>query len=484
MKLIDKPQVRAHLLDFSSCSTPVALSTLVPLDAMSDPEDCTRGQVKHSARSSRCRKSRPLVRIGHFREEKRKYNSNEPLKASALSCNRTDSAEKAGSRNSSTTMLAVTSKRTLRFKRAARQLRKTKQSGSCRQKKEEKRRRYGSRRGNEQENLYNKGAKREHMVIKRKIKSSAKVVKHHNCSIYQNTGKRSGNKTLSTHAKYKYTYKREPKYLNSIEREKKIKGLTSKTDLTSKADDPLTKVYNGTTLIIFCKPLRAALRAHLIPRLSIVANLNQLRQLLIANKAKDKGKNGNINRKNTEPTGKAVRPSTRGNQNFEAARWFKSRIRKYAINMKRARYITRYTCSSIKYKILDNSPAAHYPRKRQNLNKTKLKINKSKTVQPSSRGNQNYEAARCYKSRKNAVRPSSRSNQNFEAARCYKARKDRHESDKIPKNLTRASTNLTAVKVNLTAVKTNLTAVKTNLTAVKANLTRTCLLYTSDAADE
>ena len=97
---------------------------------------------------------------------------------------------------------------------------------------------------------------------------------------------------------------------------------------------------------------------------------------------------------------KTVRPSSRGNQNFEAATYFK--YRKYA-------------------------------------------------VRPSSRGNQNFEAARCYKSRKNTARPSSRSNQNLEAARCYKSRKDKTGSDKAPT----LDTKLTVVKTNLTSDEAN-----------------------------
>ena len=96
----------------------------------------------------------------------------------------------------------------------------------------------------------------------------------------------------------------------------------------------------------------------------------------------------------------------------------------------------------------DKTPAAQHPRTRQNINKTKLIGNQSKTVRPSSRGNQNFEAARCYKSRKNAVRPSSRSNQNFEAARCHKTRKDGPVKVPTPVKI------LIANKANLTRTPT------------------------------
>ena len=85
-------------------------------------------------------------------------------------------------------------------------------------------------------------------------------------------------------------------------------------------------------------------------------------------------KNKTIFKMNIGNQSKTVRPSSRGNQNFEAARCYKSR---------------------------------------------------KNAVRRSSRSNQNFEAATGYKSRKNAVRHSSRSNQNFEAARFYKARKDK-----------------------------------------------------------
>ena len=94
---------------------------------------------------------------------------------------------------------------------------------------------------------------------------------------------------------------------------RELKGLMSKADLTGKADEPMLKVYNGTLHIIFYKPLRAALRA------ITVTSLNRLEQQLNKNMANDKEKNGNIKRKTTEPTDKAVRPSSRGNQNLEAA---------------------------------------------------------------------------------------------------------------------------------------------------------------------
>ena len=103
---------------------------------------------------------------------------------------------------------------------------------------------------------------------------------------------------------------------------------------------------------------------------------------------KDKG----TNIPQTQKHAKTVRPSTRGNQNLEAARCYKSR---------------------------------------------------KNAVRTSSRGNQNFEAARCYKSRKNAVRASSRGNQNFEASRFYKTRKDK--TIKAP----------TALTEDLTSVRTN-----------------------------
>ena len=169
-----------------------------------------------------------------------------PEKVEPADRSRPNIAQDASSRNSSRAVRAITSKSTLRSKQAARQQQKTKQPGSCRQKKEEKRRRGVIQR------LYIKGVKRKNRSINSKKDISTSTAKTSNCSIY--TVERNGNKTLSTHIKY--TYRRKSKYLNSIDRKGKRKGLTGKIDLTSKADEALLKVYNGTTNIIFYKPLR------------------------------------------------------------------------------------------------------------------------------------------------------------------------------------------------------------------------------------
>ena len=86
--------------------------------------------------------------------------------------------------------------------------------------------------------IYSKGVRRTYKIIKRKIKVNTSIDKT-NCSICAD--KRSGNKTPSTLIKHKYTYRRKSKYLNSIDRKGERKGLTSKADLISKADDPLPR---------------------------------------------------------------------------------------------------------------------------------------------------------------------------------------------------------------------------------------------------
>ena len=223
-----------------------------------------------------------------------------------------------------------------------------------------------------------------------KTRTNNHVDKTGNCSRYRKIDTRAGYTPLSTHTIDKYLSSRTIKYLNLIRNDYTVEASTGK------ADKPSNKVYNGTIYIIFYKHLRAVSRTYLESRLSKVTSLNQLRQLLNTNTADAKEENGNIKRKTTEPTGKTVRPSSRGNQNFEAARCFKSRIRKNAIKSKRNGNKTKNKYSSIEYKILDKTPAAQHQRKRHNNNITKLKTKQSKAVRTSSRGNQNFEAARCY----------------------------------------------------------------------------------------
>ena len=97
---------------------------------------------------------------------------------------------------------------------------------------------------------------------------------------------------------------------------------------------------------------------------------------------------------------KAVRPSSRGNQNFEAATYLRSRNGKNVIQAKRIGYKTDNTYSSIGYKMHGNIPDVQAQRKRQTKNRPNFKTNQPKAVRHSSRGNQNFEAARCYKTRK------------------------------------------------------------------------------------
>ena len=89
----------------------------------------------------------------------------------------------------------------------------------------------------------------------------------------------------------------------------------------------------------------------------------QLRKQLTRGKMsndRSKAKNGNSIEKTAQPIVKTVRPSSRGNQNFEAATRYKSRNRKNAIKPKRAesRSINTYSSTCLLY----TSPS---PRDRQ-----------------------------------------------------------------------------------------------------------------------
>ena len=148
---------------------------------------------------------------------KRMHDSNELLERRKESA-RTKHKVKTSSRNSSKVAIAETSKNTLRSKPATRQQEKTKQSHSCKQKKEEKRRRYASKSSKlqnkrEQENLYVKDTRKNRRQPKAiTIKHNDHIDEAYNCSIYQ-ISKRNGNGHIGTHTKSKYAIKRKSKYL-------------------------------------------------------------------------------------------------------------------------------------------------------------------------------------------------------------------------------------------------------------------------------
>ena len=158
----------------SSCSTPVALGTLVSLDILSGPGHCQHNQTSHLACSSQNRVARPLVKTKEIRGEKRNSNANEPQRK-AVGSNWPEYNGKTSSRNSSKLTVVVRSKSTLKSKQAARQQGKTKQPHSCKQKEEEKRRRYASKSGKlqqrqGQEKLYIKDARKNRRQRKRNYK--------------------------------------------------------------------------------------------------------------------------------------------------------------------------------------------------------------------------------------------------------------------------------------------------------------------------
>ena len=146
------------------------------------------------------------------------------------------------------------------------------------------------------------------------------------------------------------------KCLSYIVRERELKGLTSKVD------KHVHEKYNGTIHIIFYKPLRTDEKVYIRTRLSKAANTNQLNQQLNTGEYKevDKEKNGIIAKKTTEPIVKAVQPSSRTHQNFEASTRYKTRIEKNAIKTKCTGHMPTNIDSSIC--LLYTSPS---PRDRQ-----------------------------------------------------------------------------------------------------------------------
>ena len=94
-----------------------------------------------------------------------------------------------------------------------------------------------------------------------------------------------------------------------------------------------------------------------------VEEINQLRKQLTRGKTSSprcKAKNGISIKKTAQPIVKAVRPSLRTHQNFEAATRYKSRIGKIAIKAKHMKYISALIGNSIC--LLYTSPS---PRDRQ-----------------------------------------------------------------------------------------------------------------------
>ena len=133
----------------------------------------------------------------------------------------------------------------------------------------------------------------------------------------KNTQERNGCECQSTRIKAEYLNDKTLVHLGSINSEKEHKTTvsTSKAVTHSKLK-PLDKQYN-----VVSKHLRV------------------------------KAKNGTLGRRTAKPTDKAVQTSSRGNENFEAARCSKSRIRKNVIKTKRTGYRPAKAYSSIEYKL-------------------------------------------------------------------------------------------------------------------------------------
>ena len=155
---------------------------------------------------------------------------------------------------------------------------------------------------------------------------------------------------------------------------------------------------------------------------NMTRNKTHVTQYQLAERIKNRSKT----RKPIRYRTKAVRPSLRTHQNFEATTHYKTRIDGNVVRTKHTGYIPTLIDSSIENKTHDKTPAAQYQI-------TEHIKNRGKTRKPTR-----YQS--------NAVRPSLRTHQNFEATTHYETRIYRKVSR--TKIVTLSNLHLTAVKTN------------------------------------